>query len=89
MPLTSPVGDNEILAELQRIIQAPNVEGLSDMTIQRLTLASLINLDRRIRELEKITPVVKAILWVFGAIGVSIVGLIWSLITDQASVIFG
>lgn len=81
-------GDNELLAELQKIIQGPPSGDISDATINRLTLAALINLDRRIRELEKITPVVKIIMYVFTAIGASVVALIWSLITGQASITF-
>lgn len=81
--------DNELLEELKRIIQTPSGDAMSDATVQRLTLATLINLDRRIREIEKMAPVVRIMLWVGTAIGASIVGLIWSVITGQASIVFG
>jgi hypothetical protein len=42
----------------------------------------------RIRELEKLAPAMRAVIWIAGILGTSIVVLIWSLITGQASLLF-
>jgi uncharacterized protein involved in exopolysaccharide biosynthesis len=39
-------------------------------------------------EMEKLAPAVRIVIWVGGALGVSVVALIWALITGQAQVIF-
>ena len=80
-------GENELLAEIQRLLQAPG-EALPTEVVNRLTLSVMINLDRRMREVERIAPVVKVIMWVGSLIGASIIGLIWSLIAGQASIVF-
>lgn len=79
--------DNEFLAELQRILQAPDLS-IPEPVVNRMILSVLLNLDRRLRGVEAIAPVVRVMLWVGAAIGASIVGLIWSLITGQASIMF-
>lgn len=45
-------------------------------------------LDERLMEMEKLVPAIRAIMWVGAALGVSIVGLIWALITGQVQLIF-
>jgi uncharacterized protein YhaN len=44
--------------------------------------------EQRIRELEKLAPAMRVVIWIAGALGLSVVALIWSLITGQASLIF-
>ena len=80
--------DNEFLSELQNLLRSPENNAINPEVVSRLTLATLINLDRRIREVERMAPVVRVMLWVGTGIGVSIVGLIWSLIVGSASIIF-
>jgi len=46
------------------------------------------NLDERMTALEKLAPVTRAVLWVGGALGLSVIGLIWALITGQAAISF-
>ena len=42
----------------------------------------------RISEMEKLVPAIRAIMWVGAALGLSIIGLIWSLVTGQVQLIF-
>ncbi len=42
----------------------------------------------RIRELEKLAPAMRAVVWIAGILGVSVVTLIWALITGQAVLAF-
>jgi hypothetical protein len=44
--------------------------------------------ETRIRELEKLAPSMKLVIWIAGVLGISVVGLIWTLITGQASILF-
>ena len=82
-----PQNDNELLAELQKMLQSPDVP-ISPDVVNRFILSVLLNLDRRLRSVEQITPVVRVMLWVGAAIGASIIGLIWSVIVGQASIVF-
>lgn len=43
---------------------------------------------KRIKDIEKLMPILNAVLWVGTFLGVSIIALIWSLITGQATVVF-
>ena len=80
--------DNEFLSELQNLLRSPDANMINPEAVSRLTLATLINMERRLREVEKMTPVVRVMLWVGAAIGASVVGLIWSVIVGSASIIF-
>lgn len=44
--------------------------------------------EERIRKLEKLEPAIKVVIWIAGLLGASVIGLIWSLITGSAQVIF-
>lgn len=79
--------DNDLLSELNRLLSTPD-HGIGAETINRLILASLLSLDKRVRTIEQIAPAVKLIMWVGAAIGVSFIGLIWAVITGQAQIIF-
>lgn len=79
-------GENELLATLQKLLDEPGK--LTDEAVNRMILSVLMNLDRRVLRIEKLIPAVNVILWVGSAIGVSFIGLIWSIITGQASIIF-
>jgi len=52
------------------------------------TRLKLVAMEPRVRELEKLTPVVKAIMWVGAIVEASILALLWALITGQAQVVF-
>lgn len=41
-----------------------------------------------IEELKKLAPATKLMIWIGGALGISIIGLIWALITGTASIAF-
>jgi len=45
-------------------------------------------LEKRMGEIEKLVPAIRAVMWVGAALGLSIVGLIWSLVTGQVQLIF-
>lgn len=79
--------DNEFLLELQQILKSPDLP-IPDGVVNRMILSVLLNLDRRMRAVEQITPAVRAMLMVGALIGTSIVALIWSVIVGQASIIF-
>jgi hypothetical protein len=42
----------------------------------------------RIRALEKLAPAMRVVVWIAGVLGVSVIGLIWALITGQAVLAF-
>ena len=42
----------------------------------------------RMRDIEKLVPALRAVMWVGAALGVSVIGLIWAMITGQVSVVF-
>lgn len=44
--------------------------------------------EERIRCLEKLAPAMKVVIWVAGVLGVSVIALIWALITGQAVLAF-
>ena len=45
-------------------------------------------MEEKINEFEKLVPAIRATIWVGALLGVSIVGLIWSLVTGQVQLIF-
>ena len=45
-------------------------------------------MDKRITEMEKLVTPIKVIIWVGAGLGISIIGLVWSLITGQVQLIF-
>ena len=45
-------------------------------------------MDCRVTDIEKLSPVMRVVLWVAGVLGVSILALIWALITGQATIGF-
>lgn len=44
--------------------------------------------ENRLREIEKLAPALRAVMWVGAVLGVSIIGFIWALITGQVSITF-
>jgi len=44
--------------------------------------------EKRIRVLEQLAPAMRVVVWIAGVLGVSIITLIWALITGQASILF-
>ena len=42
----------------------------------------------RIRELEKLAPAMRVVLWIAAVLGVSVIALLWALITGQAVLAF-
>ena len=89
------VGMTRTLAELQRRNQ------LTQESLDRLRLEytarcgdvdrlaeDVRDLDQRVKVLEGLTPALRAVMWIGAALGVSVMALIWALITGQAQVIF-
>ena len=44
--------------------------------------------EKRIRELEKLAPAMRAVIWLAGVLGVSVVALIWGLITGDIMLVY-
>jgi len=44
--------------------------------------------EARLRELEKLAPAMKLVIWIAGILGVSVIGLLWAVITGQAAILF-
>lgn len=44
--------------------------------------------ETRIRDLERLAPAMKVVIWIAGLLGASVIALIWALITGQASILF-
>lgn len=53
---------------------------------QRIT-GRVDKLETRVTEIEKLVPVIRAVMWILGLLGASVVALIWSLITGQAQIL--
>ena len=45
-------------------------------------------MENRIGEIEKLVPALRAVMWVGAGLGVSIIGLLWSLLTGQVQLLF-
>lgn len=43
--------------------------------------------EKRLRELEKLAPAMRVVIWIAGALGLSVIGLIWGLITGQITLL--
>lgn len=43
--------------------------------------------EKRMRDIEKLVPALRAVMWAGAALGISVVGLIWSLITGQVQIV--
>lgn len=52
------------------------------------TVGELAALRMRVKELEKLAPAMRAVIWIGGVLGVSVLALIWAIITGQAQIIF-
>ena len=52
------------------------------------TAKTVEELEKRMKRLEELYPAIRIIMWVGAIIGTSIIVLIWSLITGQASIVF-
>lgn len=44
--------------------------------------------EERLRELEKLAPAMRVVIWVAGILGASVIALIWALITGSAQILF-
>lgn len=81
--------DRSILAEIKRMTYA--IDGSTPMdpeVVMRLVLVALLDFDHRMQAVEKQTPYVKMILSVASVLGLSLIGLLWALITGRADIIF-
>ena len=43
--------------------------------------------EKRLRELETLAPAMRVVIWIAGALGLSVIGLIWGLITGQITLL--
>lgn len=44
--------------------------------------------ETRLRDLEKLAPAMRVVIWVAGILGASVIALIWALITGSAQILF-
>ena len=84
------VGISDSLHRLECKVDALEVR-IHDIEISnasKVTLTDTVNdHEKRIKEVEKLMPGLKVFFWVAGALGLSVIGLIWSLITGTAEII--
>jgi hypothetical protein len=66
---------------------AQQVKCVEQCAIVANNARDLTALGRRLEMLEKLAPVMKAVVWIAGLLGAAVMALIWSLITGQASLI--
>lgn len=65
------------------------IQALEKDNVKKDSMATTVDdHEKRIRELEKLAPVMRGVLWISGVLGVSVVALIWALITGTASIVF-
>jgi hypothetical protein len=79
--------DQKIQAKLDNLdvkIHSLERENVKNDTVAR----DVQDHETRIRQLEKLAPAMKLVIWIAGVLGVSVIGLIWALITGQASLLF-
>jgi len=89
------VGMTQTLSELQRRNELAQ-EGLNRLRIEHTARSGLLDrtvedvdrLYKRMAAVERLLPALRAVMWIGAALGVSVMALIWSLITGQAQVIF-
>jgi hypothetical protein len=89
------VGMTQTLSELQRRNELTQ-EGLNRLRIEHTARSGLLDrtvedvnrLYKRIAAIERLIPVLRAVMWLGAALGVSVMALIWAMITGQAQVIF-
>ncbi len=81
----------ELKAEQRQLLQSMNAQsnlcGVRGKDLDALK-DQVKEHEKRVNELEKLVPAIRAIIWVGAALGLSIIGLIWALITGQAQIIF-
>lgn len=89
------VGMTQTLSELQRRNELTQ-EGLNRLRIEHTARGGLLDrtvqdvnrLYKRLAAVERLIPALRAVMWIGAALGVSVMALIWSLITGQATVMF-
>lgn len=59
-----------------------------DMAKKDAVISTVEDHEKRLRELEKLAPAMKVVIWVAGILGASVIALIWSLITGTATIFF-
>ena len=89
------VGMTQTLSELQRRNELTQ-ESLNRLRIEHTARSGLLDrtvedvnrLYKRMAAVERLIPALRAVMWIGAALGVSVMALIWALITGQAQVIF-
>ncbi len=89
------VGMTQTLSELQRRNEL-TAEGLSRLRIEHTARGGLLDrtvqdvnrLYKRLAAVERLIPALRAVMWIGAALGVSVMALIWAMITGQATVMF-
>ena len=78
----------------EKLLQNPPEQGTWENERVQV-IFTLVNVEKAVEEikksvaeLEKLAPAIKAVAWVGAVLGVSMVGLIWSLITGVATITF-
>jgi hypothetical protein len=84
----------QLLAAFRRVdehdAKIKNIESNRLTTLEGLVpdVKKIPNLETRIKNVEDMMPALRIFTWIAGALGLSIIGLIWSLITGAAHVYF-
>jgi len=89
------VGMTQTLSELQRRNELTQ-EGLNRLRLEHTARGGLLDrtvedvgrLYKRMAVVERLIPALRAMMWIAAALGVSVMALIWALITGQAQVSF-
>jgi hypothetical protein len=74
--------------ELEGMIRSRELYCAASMPRVDQVIKEVGGMDLRLAAVEKLAPAMRAMLWVGVALGGSVIALIWSLITGQATLIF-
>lgn len=85
--------NKKLIAEIVEILDSNG--SVSQRTRDRLMLAGIVALmnsqepiNERLERVEKYIPYIEAAKWLTVTLGVSVIALIWALITGQATIVF-
>ncbi len=76
------------LAEQARDIRELQKDNLIRCAAQDTMRTQVDDHEIRLDALERLAPAIKVVIWIGGVLGISVIGLIWALITGSSQILF-
>lgn len=91
---TSPRNEDTLFCELQEVLEGngnvpPAVKDRLVLKLLGATYQATRGMDKRLFKVESYLPMLEFMKWAGAILGISMLALIWALITGQATVTFG